>query len=508
MKIEEINNHAVESFFRSMRSGGKKTDSSLLLLSVLELPPSSTMNERSIKLADLLISMVQQMYIDLRLVQKLNTDIPTQRSAILERIHEDFSQGNPDLEAWSALFFRYGMHVQLSVEEMAAAASVVPQQFRRRLNSGLTNLVNRLQRMEMDANASRKPVVQDLPLPEFTQLVGVSHYFEQLNQLFARADGPLIVSLEGMGGIGKTALARAYTGLPDTRARWTHILWVSARQYVLAEDGQISPLINPATTLEDISIRMANLLGADHLVQKAVGERMEGIRAILSQESYLVVVDNLETVPEYIELVPALAKCAGLSRFIITTRQTLRSFPYVHTLQLSELNSQAAYDLIQSETGRRSRSVGLDPAVFDELYRMVGGLPLAIKLVAAQLPLRPAQAILDGFRNAKGGTEGLYRYLYWQTWQMLSDTARRLLLTFLPSDPEGENLDFLQLMSGISAELFYQTIQELDRFSLLEINGETGDLRYRLHRLTITFLQTDILKIWENSGTHASLSDS
>ncbi len=209
-----------------------------------------------------------------------------------------------------------------------------------------------------------------------------------------------------------------------------------------------------------------------------------------------MVVDNLETLEEYRQLVPALAGMAGVSRFLITTRQTLREYPFVHTIPVAELDRASASELIGAEIARRGRASRISPERFDELYRVVGGLPLALKLVAAQLYLRPLSEILAGFREASVGIDNLYRYLYWQTWQSLDDSARQLLLSFLPSDPEGEDLEFLALMSGQAQAEFYTALKELDQFSLLEVNGDTERPLYRLHRLTATFLQTDILNGW------------
>jgi hypothetical protein len=100
---------------------------------------------------------------------------------------------------------------------------------------------------------------------------------------------------------------------------------------------------------------------------------------------------------------------------------------------------------------------------------------------------------------AKGSIDELYRYLYWETWQLLSDPARHLLLTFLPADPEGEDISFLQMMSGQNEATFFKALREMDQLSLLETTGDVHTLRYRLHRLTVTFLQTDILRSWDEN---------
>jgi hypothetical protein len=251
--------------------------------------------------------------------------------------------------------------------------------------------------------------------------------------------------------------------------------------------------------LEDISSRLAEQLGLSGLANKPLAERLEGLDVALSQQPSLVVVDNLETAEEFAQLVPNLARLAGTSRFLITTRQSLRRFPYLTTIAVRELDKTGAANLLQNEIKRRGGQRQLSDEQFDALYQVIGGLPLVIKLVAAQLNLRPLQEILDGFRNVAAGRDALYRYVYWQTWNSLHDPARRLLLSFLPADAEGEDIDFLRLMSGQSDEVFFEALQELDQFSLLEINGEPDRPLYRLHRLTVTFLQTDILRLW--SGT-------
>lgn len=82
----------------------------------------------------------------------------------------------------------------------------------------------------------------------------------------------------------------------------------------------------------------------------------------------------------------------------------------------------------------------------------------------------------------------------------MSDPARKLLFAFLPSDPDGEDLDFLRTMSGQPDEDFFAALRELDRFSLLELNGDVERPLYRLHRLSVTFLQTDILNLWSEQA--------
>ncbi|PKO19107.1 MAG: hypothetical protein CVU39_00720 [Chloroflexi bacterium HGW-Chloroflexi-10] len=498
MQLAEITTEVVESFLRGTRSGELQKNNLLDMLLVRNIA-NPTREGRELAMQDLLNGLIESAYHSLRQAENLPNELPTNRQNLTAQIKSDFSLGNSELEAWSAIFFRYQANLVSSVEDLSQAAGVVPQQFRRRINLGLSMLVEKLRRLELVAMNQLPNSNPNLPLPDYASLIGIQPYLEQLMAVLNGSNSTWMVSLEGFGGIGKTALARAFVGLPETTQRWKKILWVSARQSILSEDGHINNLSGQAATLNDIATRLAEQLGLSHLAGKTITERLEGIQAALDMEEHLVVVDNLETVEEYQQLIPALAKLAGKSRFLITTRQTLRQFPYVYNIPLTELSPQSASDLIFNETQRRGYPTRLDQAAFEQLYQLVGGIPLALKLVSAQLKLRPLSVILTGFQKAQGGMDKLYRYLYWEAWQFLSERARRLMLSFLTSDPEGEDLEFISLMSGMPDENFYTALSELDQFSLLEVSGETLTPRYRLHRLTVTFLQTDILKLWEEN---------
>jgi NB-ARC domain len=498
MQLARIDKEFVEACLRSFRQAARP-NLDILDLCLLGRQGEDSPEARLLCLQDLINQLVRDAYLECRQAELLSTDIPENHKNIISTLKEDFHCNNSDLESWSAIYYRYLAIIPLSVEELSDAANVVPQQFRRRINQGLSYLAQKLRRLEMEAEEARRQTNPSLPLPDFARLVGAEPYLERLSSLFDDEDGPRLVSLEGMGGIGKTALARAFVALPEVSFRWKHILWVSARQYILAEDGHLTSTTESASTLDDVTARLVDLLGMAHVSSKPITERMETIQAALTMDAYLIVVDNLETMEEYQQLIPALAQCAGKSRFLITSRQTLRQFPYVQSIPLFELDFNAACELLRAEGKRQGFARVLSQDACAELYELVGGVPLAIKLVAAQLHLRTLDTILNGFRQAKGSIDDLYRYLYWQTWQLLGDPARHLLLAFLPADPEGEDVDFLQMMSGQTEEIFFEALREMDQFSLLETTGDMHTLRYRLHRLTVTFLQTDILSSWDEN---------
>ena len=128
--------------------------------------------------------------------------------------------------------------------------------------------------------------------------------------------------------------------------------------------------------------------------------------------------------------------------------------------------------------------------------------PLALKLVVSLLDLLSLPLVLEGLSSSRSGPiENLYRHIYWQSWQILSSEAK-LLLQAMPLVGESGGLpDYLQTISNLSAERFWPALHELRNRSLLEVRGTIQEKRYGIHRLTETFLRTEIID-WpeEDSG--------
>lgn len=167
-----INNRNVENFLKSLRSGEPPPEN-LFQLSMLSLVEFNSKEARSLRLAEILNSEIIRLYKKTRKAEGLSPDLPENRTECINRIKEDFSAGNSDLESWSTLYFRYLSAVNFSVEDLSSAASVVPQQFRRRLNQGLTFLVEALRKMEFDLQ--RKKTIHTVsPHPRFHPAGGES----------------------------------------------------------------------------------------------------------------------------------------------------------------------------------------------------------------------------------------------------------------------------------------------------------------------------------------------
>ena len=183
---------------------------------------------------------------------------------------------------------------------------------------------------------------------------------------------------------------------------------------------------------------------------------------------------------------------------MLTSRVRPISNTAVYTYSLQELSFADAAALLR----HHAQMIGLDAlaAAEDEtiesIYEVTGGNPLALQLVvslAAVLPL--PQILADLNKNRSGPIEDLYRHIYWEAWHTLSSPAQQLLQAMPLVAATGALPAQMQAMSGLDEGEFWTAVHELTARSLLQVQGNIQERRYGIHRLTETFLHTEIIQL-------------
>jgi len=333
-----------------------------------------------------------------------------------------------------------------------------------------------------------------LNLPRDVKLFGVEQRLKTLQEVLTTSDQSLIVSIEGMGGIGKTALANALIRQPTLTSQFCDIAWVSAKQQEFLPGIGLAHDLSPALTRESLTDMLLRQLDNATFLTKSPQEKRLHLAELLKQDSYLIVVDNLETVVDYQTLLPVLRELANPSKFLLTSRHSLRANADVYCHSVDELNHTEAFRFVRYEAEIRGLSE-LASASEDQLkgiYEVVGGNPLALKLVIGQLTLLPLTQILDNLKQARGQKiDTLYTFIYWQAWHMLDATSQQTLLVMpLAQD---STLDQLRVLSNLDLEQLIQALEQLTMLSLVQVGGELDERRYSIHRLTETFLLTEAI---------------
>jgi hypothetical protein len=328
-----------------------------------------------------------------------------------------------------------------------------------------------------------------LPPPTYTTLFGVDEPLARLLDWLNDLDGHWLISLEGMGGLGKTALAReAASHLAETD-RFADIVWLAIKPESYPLDGR-QPLVHPALTCDRVLDDIARQLDGIDLDALSVAAKLDRVRAMLQAHPYLVVVDNLEAVSDCGDVLDLLWELVDPSKFLLTGRhrveQEARALSIVTIHELAESESLA----FMRHEGRLRGLPELTEASDDSLRSILsvtGGNPLAIKLVIGQAVSLPLSHVLAALQAAQAGADALYEYLYCASWDLLSAPARDLLLQVARLPDCGGTWEELSGNAGLSQEDLASAVEELTSHSLLEAAG-LEEKTYTIHPLTHHFV--------------------
>jgi hypothetical protein len=372
----------------------------------------------------------------------------------------------------------------------------------KRQRAAVEDLAKVIWQSELEARAVVEArVVGRLEIKEPSRLFGVEDKLAELTTALTGAGPPWLVAVVGIGGIGKTSLADAAIRSLLSSPIFADICWVSARQerFTLWDGLQASPQGAPALTVAALLDAIIEQLGFLDLSGQAQAEKLENLRARLKAQPYLVVVDNLETVADYRALVPDLQSLVHPSRFLLTSRHSMHEYPGVHNLSLDELSPADTLALLRYEAGQRGLAeVATSPdARLMRVYEVSGGNPLAMKLLVGQMHTLSLPRVVDDLRQARGRrVDELYHFIYWRSWQLLSEDARRVLSIMPLVAESGGGLAQLGALSELYEESLAAALTQLVRLCLVNVRGTVEARRYSIHRLTESFLLREVLK-WQ-----------
>lgn len=341
----------------------------------------------------------------------------------------------------------------------------------------------------------RKNLEERLLLPSYLNLVGVSEALDLLKEVLILPEPPWIVSIEGIGGIGKTSLADALVRQLIEQGLFDDFAWMSTQRLTFSLGGTIESLVRPALTVDDlVDCLLKQLLGLSS-AQLSDKQAFNTLKYKLKERPHLIVIDNLETLPDISTLLPILRHLANPSQFLLTSRKSLYASPHIYHFIIPELSQANALQLVREEAHRRHlpHLIEAEDKALLPIYDTVGGNPLALRLIVGQTHIEPLEVILSDLKTACGETvQNLYTYIYRAAWDNLDEVTRRAFLSLPLAQKGGSDFAHLEAVSALGASELRHALNLLISLNLVDLVGKLGQRRYTIHQLTRTFLEQQV----------------
>jgi tetratricopeptide (TPR) repeat protein len=340
------------------------------------------------------------------------------------------------------------------------------------------------------APAERPRPWHNLPQRAYAEFIGRQSEREQLARLLLPhpQSRHFVVTIDGIGGVGKSALAlelahgyrERHGELPEAQ-RFEAIVWVSAKRTLLTAGG-IQQRRQSFTTLDDLFREIANVLDQPAILKAPGGERRGMVERALAAQRALLIVDNLETVDDE-ELLSFLRELPDPTKAVITTRHRI---DIAYAIRLTGMPREDALKLMEVEA--EAKGVALTPTEMDDLERRTGGLPLAIQWSIGLMSLgHSAEAVL---RRLGQGQSDIARFCFAESVALIRGRDAHRLLLALALFERSVNRAMLGEVAGLADDPVGRDegLAELLRLSLVNQKGD----RFSLLPLTHAFARDEL----------------
>ena len=318
---------------------------------------------------------------------------------------------------------------------------------------------------------ARRPAAPGTLPADITGFVGRERHLDELTALSEKDATALVV---GQAGAGKTALA-VHWG--QSRREW----YPDGQLYINLRGFDRGETLTPRAALT----RLLQALGAGRDVPQDVDAAAEMFRTRTTGRRMLLVLDNAAGAEQVRPLLP------GSGCFtIVTSRNRMAGLVALNDARMINLDVlERAESLRLLRTMLGDSTVDADPAAADDLARLCGDLPLALRIAAARLSEDGDTAAyvraLEGTDRLallaiEGDADATVTAALDASYTGLDDTARDLFRRLGAVPGEDASAELIEAVSGLPEEGARKALRRLVTGHLVE---EYLPGRYRMHDL-------------------------
>lgn len=337
-------------------------------------------------------------------------------------------------------------------------------------------------------------MMHNLPKPPYVEFIGRQRETESLLSLLGHQAKEPLIMVDGMGGVGKTALVlqTAYLCLRNGGTlfhstlvpTFDALLFASAKQQYLTPDG-IWQRSHASLTLRAILREIAFALSID-LTKITPDEHSSHIRYALSRQRTLLIVDNLETIEDRDHVLAFLYDLPPAVKVMITTREQYFCTP----IHLGALPATDAVQLIYHEAAKQFVQVTAENV--ETLLDNTGGVPAAIIYAVGQFAAgRVFNNVMDRLTDHAGEVA---RFLFQDSILPLRGRPAHQLLMAIAIFPHHPLVDLAFAVAGLdpTSATANEAIVQLQKLSLLRRHNDRLELQPLTREYTLAELSTQV----------------
>ena len=283
-----------------------------------------------------------------------------------------------------------------------------------------------------------------------------------------------IVTLGGLGGIGKTTLALQMLHELMSAERFLYMLWFSSRDRDLFDAGP-TPVRPDVSTVDQIAKRYDELVNpeAKSSSEKDLIQQFAAALQARDGDPTLFVFDNFETLSNLSEIYDFIWKNIRSPNKVLLTTRHRQTFEEDFRINVPGMTVEQSELLIEKYSARLAMRGKLTT---EQISRVVGdsaGHPYVIRLMLSEF------ARSGSIPKGLGRNELALEALFDRTYPQLSDGARRVFLTLS---------DWSTCFAELAVELVLNhhgvrfavldAIRELEQMSLVEIRTVNDEERF------------------------------
>lgn len=302
-------------------------------------------------------------------------------------------------------------------------------------------------------------IPHNLPRVDY-EFIGRDEEITALLQYLCPESRQFIISITGVGGVGKSSLAIEVAKRCIELYYFDAVIWTSAKKELLI-GNTVQRIGFVKSNLGELLTKIIEILDPEST--KNLPSQIHQIslsKKLLSEKKALLIIDNMETVEDdqvriFLDDIPSPSKV------IITDRRSVQSSK---ALQLKELSEEESLKIIKEQCS--IHGFNLSKQQESILAKITGGIPLAIKWATGQIASQCWDTDMLSKHLCDNKESPILDFLFNNSFQKLTTNSKNILFSLakLPIPVTGSSLS---KMNNISENDTKDSLSQLLQYALL-----------------------------------------